>query len=73
MGSTMACYKYTHRGFSTLNSTPTHILVLWHKYTVRVQTNVCLDEHVRRLNCDANFVGHIHPFSETWSVTPRRS
>lgn len=45
MGSTMASYKYTHRGFSTLDNTPTHILVVLHKYTVRLQMNVCLDEH----------------------------
>ncbi len=41
MGPTMACYKYTHRGFSTLKNTPTHIIVLLHKYTVREQMNVC--------------------------------
>lgn len=43
MGSTMACYKYTHRGFSTLNNTPTHIIAQLHKYTACVQMSMCLD------------------------------
>lgn len=38
MGSTMACYKYTHRGFSTLNNTPTHDLL--RKHTLHVEMKV---------------------------------
>lgn len=39
MGSTMACYKYTRRGFSTFNNTPTHIIAQLDGYT-------CSNEYV---------------------------